>query len=147
MVPPGFKKALCAKNIVPTVNFITMAIEYISQLKFADGELVIKSDEKLVIISLKSGLLLFNELITQKHSLMYLSLYKTSQEHLEPFFIYVRAKGGWNNNPTSREFSAAYKRLLVSVEIRDDGIENCITLVSILIGSNRFKNPNLNIFF
>uniref|UniRef100_A0AAV2LW01 Transposable element P transposase-like RNase H C-terminal domain-containing protein n=1 Tax=Knipowitschia caucasica TaxID=637954 RepID=A0AAV2LW01_KNICA len=43
----------------------------------------------------------------------YLLTYKLSQDHLELFFSSVRARGGFNNNPTTTQFTAAYKRLLV----------------------------------
>ena len=46
-------------------------------------------------------------------ALRYLLTYKLSQDHLELFFAAVRQRGGWNNNPTSGQFVAAYKRLLV----------------------------------
>ena len=39
--------------------------------------------------------------------------YKFSQDHLELFFAAIRAAGGFNNNPTSTQFIAAYKRLFV----------------------------------
>lgn len=42
---------------------------------------------------------------------------KLSQDHLELFFGAGRAKGGFNNNPTARQFEAAYKRLLVYTQI------------------------------
>ncbi|CAB3985600.1 Hypothetical predicted protein [Paramuricea clavata] len=45
--------------------------------------------------------------------LKYLLTYKMSQDHLELFFSAVRACGGWNNNPTTRQFVAAYKQLLM----------------------------------
>lgn len=40
-----------------------------------------------------------------------------SQDHLELFFGAIRSKGGFNNNPTARQFQAAYKHLLVQVQI------------------------------
>ena len=43
----------------------------------------------------------------------YLLSYKFSQHHITHFFRAVRGRGGWNNNPTARQFKAAYKRFLV----------------------------------
>ena len=51
--------------------------------------------------------------------------YKLSQDHLELFFSSVRTRGGFNNNPTARQFTAAYKRLLVKLQVRT-GTGNCI---------------------
>lgn len=42
----SFKKALCQKNRVQPVQFVEDAINYISKLKLANQELVIKSKEK-----------------------------------------------------------------------------------------------------
>jgi hypothetical protein len=56
--------------------------------------------------------------------LKYLLTYKMSQDHLELFFSAVRACGGWNNNPTNRQFVAAYKQLLMRHNI-EGGRGNC----------------------
>ena len=40
-------------------------------------------------------------------------MYKISQDHLALFFSAVRACGGWNNNPTTRQFTMVYKQLLM----------------------------------
>ncbi|KAJ4922468.1 hypothetical protein JOQ06_019563 [Pogonophryne albipinna] len=55
----------------------------------------------------------------------YLLTYKLSQDHLELFFSAVRARDGFNNNPTARQFTAPYKRLLVKLQVRT-GTGNCI---------------------
>ena len=47
-----------------------------------------------------------------------------SQDHLELFFGAVRASGGWNNNPTTRQFIAAYKQLMMRHNI-EGGRGNC----------------------
>ena len=50
--------------------------------------------------------------------------YKMSHDHLELFFSAVRACGGRNNNPTTRQFVAAYKQLLMRHNI-EGGHGNC----------------------
>lgn len=40
-------------------------------------------------------------------------MYKISQDHLELFFGTIRSLEGYNNNPTSRKFQSAYKKLVV----------------------------------
>ena len=47
-----------------------------------------------------------------------------SQDHLELFFSAVRACGGCNNNPITRQFVAAYKQLLIRPNI-EGGRGNC----------------------
>lgn len=41
-----------------------------------------------------------------------------SQDHLELFFGAIRLRGSCNNNPSARQFEAAYKRLLVHCQVR-----------------------------
>lgn len=52
-----------------------------------------------------------NELIATK-KMSFLLTYKMSQDHIEMFFSAIRNKGGHNNNPSAKQFSYAYKRLL-----------------------------------
>ncbi len=40
-------------------------------------------------------------------------MYKFSQDHLELFFRAIRSSGGFNDNPTTQQFTAAYKRVLL----------------------------------
>ena len=53
-------------------------------------------------------------------------MYKFSQDHLELFFGAIRATGGFNNNPTAEQFTAAYKRLLMRCHITPNNNGNCI---------------------
>ena len=48
----------------------------------------------------------------------YILTYKFSQDHLELFFGAIRSSGGFNNNPTAEQFTAAYKRLLLRSSIQ-----------------------------
>lgn len=81
-------------------NFINYAITYICKLSIADRQFVIKSNRKTgfvdLIVSLKSTLNLYNKFITVQSLLLYLPLYKISQDYLELFFSSVRSKGRWN---------------------------------------------------
>lgn len=43
-------------------------------------------------------------------TLKFLPVYKCNQDHLELFFGSVRSHGGSNNNPTTRQFTSAYKK-------------------------------------
>jgi hypothetical protein len=52
-----------------------------------------------------------------------------SQDHLELFFSAIRSALGYNNNPTAKQFSAAYKQLLIRHEIKGVG-GNCLPLDS-----------------
>ena len=56
--------------------------------------------------------------------LKYLLTYKFSQHYLELFFAAIRSSGGFNNHPTTLQFKAAYKRLLMRSSIQG-GKGNC----------------------
>lgn len=60
-------------------------------------------------------------------------MYKCSQDHLELYFCSVRSQGGYNNNPSCRQFTSAYKKLVIHAEVRDGGAGNCIPLEEITI--------------
>lgn len=147
LVAPGFKKPLCKRNILQVTEFINFAIGYISKLTLADDKLlIIHSQRKTgfigLIVSLNSALQLYRELVTEQKLIIYFPLYKISQDHIELFFCSIRSKGGWNNNPTARQFMGAYKRLLVRGEVREGGVGNCIPLeqISVLVASSRIKH-------
>ena len=68
---------------------------------------------------------IFNALVACTNPPMrYLLTYKLSQDHLDLFFSSVRARGGFNNNPTASTFKGSYKRLLMQHSIKTTG--NCI---------------------
>lgn len=154
LAAPGFKKALFEKNIESITEFAHDAITYLSNLKFADNnELVVYSRRKTgflgLIVGLKSGLELYNDLVRDHQLLSYIPLYKVSQDHLELFFSSIRSRGGWNNNPTAQQFMGSYKRLLVRSEIREGGMGNCVPLeqINVLVCSSRNHNAEISANF
>lgn len=71
---------------------------------------------------------------SQAHTgLKFLMTYKMSQDHIELFFGQIRSMGGCNKNPTARQFSAAYKKLLLHHEIQDISKSKCVPLQSVPI--------------
>ncbi|KAF0751335.1 Uncharacterized protein FWK35_00022449, partial [Aphis craccivora] len=54
--------------------------------------------------------------------------YKISQDHIETTFSAIRSRLGYNNNPTCRQFKAAYKRILVHNDIVGSQFGNCTLL-------------------
>ena len=68
---------------------------------------------------------IFNEMVGKESApLKYLLTYKLSQDHLELFFGAVHAAGGFNNNPKTQQFTAAYKRLHLRSHIEGEN-GNC----------------------
>ena len=72
------------------------------------------------VLSGRSFLSLYTSLVGFRPGapLTYLLGYKFSQDHLELFFSAVRSLGGFNNNPTARQFKAAYRRLLMRHHVK-----------------------------
>lgn len=54
----------------------------------------------------------------------FLLAYRLSQDHLELFFSKIRSRFGFNPNPTCRNFTAAFKCILMQSEIKIDS-GNC----------------------
>ena len=78
-----------------------------------------------MIIGLTNIKELYKELV-ETEKLKFFPGYKICQDHIELFFSSIRMRLGRNDNPTSQQFKAAYKRLLVRCEIREHGIGNCV---------------------
>ena len=114
-----------------TLNFSLQFLieEYIKGIKDPSGKLITTSRRKTgfigFLVAIKSIQALYNELVTAPSpKLKYLLTYKFSQDHLELFFAAVRSAGGWNNNPTTSQFMASYKQLLMRHTI-ERGQGNC----------------------
>lgn len=78
-----------------------------------------------LIIGLKSLINLTYDLINTNQLKLILS-YKFSQDYLEMLFSPIRAKGGFNNNPTVNQFEATYKAHLVDAKIKCSISTNCL---------------------
>lgn len=103
-------------------------IEYISGLRSETGCFLKHHARKTgiigLIIDLRNVFNLYNDL--QPKGLEYLLSFKLSQDMIETFFSAIRSRGGWNNNPSSKQFESAYKRLLVRNEIQSSVHSNCL---------------------
>ncbi|EFN88598.1 THAP domain-containing protein 9, partial [Harpegnathos saltator] len=103
-------------------------IAYIAGLKL-DTTPIIQTRNKTgflgIIICLKSVIFLA-EVLFAKQYMTFLLTYKLSQDHLETFFSCIRRCGGFNNNPTVKQFIAALKKLHAHVNINIIFNSNCI---------------------
>ncbi|VEN64055.1 unnamed protein product [Callosobruchus maculatus] len=126
-----FEKPLSAKNHTLYYQYLDECVKYIKQLKIF-GKPVLESPKRTgflgFIISITSLKMLYDERVLEKQHLKYILTYKLSQDHLEIFFSCVRSKGGYNNNPTSKQFQSIIKRLLVHSEVRGSENANAIAL-------------------
>ncbi|XP_076278038.1 uncharacterized protein LOC143207960 [Lasioglossum baleicum] len=78
-----------------------------------------------LIVAMKSVLKLARQLFDKK-SMSYLLTYKLSQDHIETFFSCMRKMGGFNNNPTCRQFKSNYRKLVTHVNSIVPDSANCI---------------------
>ena len=125
----GYKAALRINNKGLWLPFLDEASNYIKGLKNVTGVPMHKTKRKTgfvgFLVAIESVKLLFKELVERDEAPMnYLLTYKFSQDHLELFFGAIRSAGGFNNNPTAQQFTAAYKRLLMRSTI-EGGKGNC----------------------
>jgi len=104
---------------------------YIKGLSFLDETMVVNSQRKTgflgLLFSLENCLKLY-KLLTKNYPMKFLLTYKISQDHIETMFSAIRSRGGYNDNPTCRQFVAAFKRVLVHNEISGSLYGNCIAL-------------------
>ncbi len=114
----GYKSPLRVSNKSYWDPFLDEAYQYILGLKNPDGQPMHTTRQKTGFLGFLVGIQsikgIFQALVEANNApLKYLLTYKLSQDHLELFFGAVRAAGGSNNNPTTQQFTAAYKRLLL----------------------------------
>ncbi|CAK1594424.1 unnamed protein product [Parnassius mnemosyne] len=132
----GYKKPINENNAKEILEYIDKVAGYISNLKCDNGPLLIESQRKVGFkgfIGCAVAVRHFYETLVQTGELVFFPFYKTSQDHLELLFGNIRSHGGSNNNPTARQFKAAYKKLLVHIELKDFGSGNCNALEQLSI--------------
>jgi len=119
----GYKSALRLQNKHLWSTFLSQAYQYLYQLKDLQGTVMHKTRRKTGFIGFMAAIEsvkgIFEDMVgSEAAPLKYLLTYKMSQDHLELFFGAVRSAGGFNNNPTAQQFTAAYKRLLMRSSIK-----------------------------
>lgn len=94
------------------VNNISFNNETMKKRQNLENIPILKSNRRTgflgLIITIKNVLQLAKDLFEKQHMAYFLT-YKLSQNHLETYFSVVRRMGGFNNNPSCRQFQAAYK--------------------------------------
>lgn len=133
----AFKRPIQASNWEEVAELLSSARKYIISLRESpNGKRMLNSNRKTgflgFIVCIDSIVKLYNSLIV-RNKLSFMCTYKFSQDHLELLFGKIRRLGGCNNNPSARQFCAAYKKLLVHNEIQDVMQGNCLPLQSVPI--------------
>ncbi|CAL1279505.1 unnamed protein product [Larinioides sclopetarius] len=135
----GLKRAISKENVKTCFDFLNKAELYILHLKESqNGPSILQSRRKTgflgFLVCVQSLRSIVNTLICCKDPmLIYFPTYKLSQDHIELLFSSVRFHGGFNDNPTARQFRAAYRKLLINAEIKAAVTGNWIPLADIKI--------------
>ena len=118
----GMKGAMKPETEETTNAFLNKAYSYIASLKDIAGNYMYTTLKRTPFIGfmadIKSVQALYKHYVGKNKSLQYFLTYKLSQDHLELFFSAVRGAGGFNNNPTVRQFMATYKRLMMRHDVQ-----------------------------
>ena len=147
-----FKKPIQYKNAHSIKEFLIHAETYIRELKLFSGDSVLMSNRKTgflgFIVSIRTLNYLYDSLVgCPEPQLKYLMTYKMSQDNIELIFSQLRRMGGCNNNPTARQFSAAYKKIVVQNDLQDVLSSNWIPMESVhilTVSSNKKNNLDLH---
>ncbi|EZA53572.1 THAP domain-containing protein [Ooceraea biroi] len=114
-----YKRPINPDNYESVLCKLEECKEYLLNLKFENGQLVVRSNRKTgvlgFLINIESLKMLYQDICDKEQILPYIPLYQISQDHLEIFFGCIRAFGRQNNNPTVGQFKAAFKRLLLAI--------------------------------
>ena len=128
-----YQKPPHIENYAGIFSYLNMAKQYISTLKL-NKKPVLNTPRKTgflgILVDITSFQLLFRKYLLEKKLLDYIISYKLSQDHLEMYFCAVRSAGGFNNNPTARQFESIFKRLLIRNEIKASERGNAISIDS-----------------
>jgi hypothetical protein len=126
----GFKQALTIKSFRLARPFLLECRELLLAMTDSVGRKVCESRRHLAalgfVMNIDSLLMLGEEILlsnSQFHQ-SYLLTYKLSQDHLELYFCCIRRMGGWNNNPSARQFAYAYRSLLSRASVSASCIGN-----------------------
>jgi len=132
-----YTKTISQRTKTEILQYIDESIDYLATIQCIEklpkcGRRCILNSERRtgflgLIITLTSLKSLVLELIDTEY-LSFILTYKFSQDHLEMLFSAIRAKGGFNNNPTVSQFEAAYKSIIIHSEIKSSSNANCMAL-------------------
>lgn len=70
------------------------------------------------LVAIESFKGLYQDNVVEKKDLDYIFTYKFSQDHIETFFSAVRARGGFNDNPSPLQFRDAYRKLIMNKGVK-----------------------------
>lgn len=111
----GYKKPLTLESRHFIKGFMERTQAMLLSLETSTGVKVYNSKRSLSVLGFAfniTSLMDLSDRVLCIPSMKYLLTYKLSQDHLELFFSCVRRAGGWNNNPSAKQYAAIHRRLL-----------------------------------
>lgn len=122
----GFKSPLRLNNKHVWTQVFEETRCYLTELK-VDGKNIMTHRRKTPVLGLLIDTYSFAELAADllDENMTYLLPYKASQDHIEMFFSCVRARGGFNDNPTALQFMFIMRKLLFRNSVKPSINANC----------------------
>lgn len=127
-----YRSALNLSNCQEIFCFFEKAVQYIKSLMVIEDSkkiAVVNSQAKVgfrgFIINMQSLQLIYNEYVVQRKILDSIQTYWLGQDMLEIFFGKLRSHGGYNDNPTPQQFTAAFRKLLANDSLLASKDSNC----------------------
>lgn len=137
-----FKQAITPSNEEKVFAYFDYASRYIQKLKLSNGKTIIDSAKRCAFRGLITNMVNFESIYREcieSNTVENLKTFAFSQDHVESFFGRIRARNGSNDNPTTQQFCAAFRKVLVNKEISSSEYSNCKDYLNILTVSSR--NP------
>lgn len=117
------KQALHPGNIEETKKFLEDTRKYILALRTRSQVLICTSNRKTgfmgFLCCIQSTVCIYDHYVANAKYLKYFPVYKSSQDHIERLFGYLRSRNGHNNNPTARELYYSMKKIWVHRELHE----------------------------
>jgi len=130
----GYKQALTVMTFRKAAPFLREARNILLNMTDSQGKKLCESRRHLAalgfVVNIDSLFLLVNEILLDLDNTFhqkYLLTYKLSQDHLELYFGSIRRMGGWNNNPSARQFAYAYRALLSRASVSGSNAANIVS--------------------
>lgn len=95
-------------------------LSYLYQLKLTNGDSLASTSRKTFIIGFQTAALTLFRVakhLFQHPGVKYILSFKLTQDPIETLFSKIRSRGGFNNNPDSRNFKAALRAILIKNDI------------------------------
>lgn len=112
--PKKYNMPLSDSTFIELKQYAENIIEYIKNIEDCEHRSILKSNRKTSLL----GLIICSQnifelyLLLKEKGLEYLLTYKLNQDHLETFFSAIQSRGGFNNNPSAKDFESQLQKII-----------------------------------